>query len=152
MNGAGTETVRAIWSKSQEKVKIYFDFDLLCDNFQSTIHMAIISCGETARCIRSVSKAFSELGKPTWSSLPFRNQQNIHKAIMQKLTWPRFNLNRWAAPDVLLHLRHTFTGRLVWVICGTNRDLVLDAALALQAVPALTASGESWGKGQDFWV
>lgn len=68
---------------------------------------------------------------------------------MQKLTWPRLDLNRWAAPDVLLHLRHTFTGRLVWVICGTNCDLVLNAALALQAVPALPASGESWRR-EDF--
>ncbi len=56
---------------------------------------------------------------------------------MQKLTWPRLDLNGGAAPDVLLHLRHALPGRLVGVVCGTNCDLVLNAALALQVIPSL---------------
>lgn len=54
-----------------------------------------------------------------------------------KLTWPWFDLNCRAAPDVLLHLGHALSGRLVGVVCGTNCDLVLNAALALQVIPAL---------------
>lgn len=55
----------------------------------------------------------------------------------QKLTWPWLDLNCCAAPDVLLHLRHAFPGRLVGVVCSTNCDLILYAALALQVIPAL---------------
>lgn len=57
----------------------------------------------------------------------------------KKLTWPRLDLDGCAAPDVLLHLRHALAGRLVGVVRGAHRDLVLDAALALQVIPALPA-------------
>lgn len=63
--------------------------------------------------------------------------QNLDSAITKKLTWPRLDLNCWAAPDVLLHLRHALPGRLVGIVCGANCDLVLNAALALQVIPAL---------------
>lgn len=54
-----------------------------------------------------------------------------------KLTWPRLDLDCCAAPDVLFHLRHALSGCLVGVVSGANRDLVLNAALALQVIPAL---------------
>lgn len=54
-----------------------------------------------------------------------------------KLTWPGLDLDCCAAPDVLLHLRHALSGCLVGVVSGANRDLVLNAALALQVIPAL---------------
>lgn len=64
-------------------------------------------------------------------------QQNSETAIRQTLTWPRLDLNCWAAPDVLLHLRHALPGCLIGVVCSTNCDLVLNAALALQVIPSL---------------
>lgn len=59
------------------------------------------------------------------------------ECLWVKLTWPWFDLNCCAAPNVLLHLRHALSGRLVRVVGGTNCDLVLNAALALQVIPAL---------------
>lgn len=72
-----------------------------------------------------------------WHKRGWKVQQNVYTAILQKLTWPRLDLNCWAAPDVLLHLRHTLSSCLVGVICGTNCDLVLNTPLALQVIPAL---------------
>lgn len=65
-----------------------------------------------------------------------------------KLTWPRLDLDRRAAPDVLLHLRHTLSGRLVGVVSGAHRDLVLNAALALQVIPALPVQRRGGGGGK----
>lgn len=51
----------------------------------------------------------------------------------------RFYLNGRAAPAILFHLRHPLAGHLVGVISGANGDLILDAALTLQLLTAVTA-------------
>ena len=51
------------------------------------------------------------------------------------------DLDGRAAPDVLLHLGHALAGHLVGVVRGAHRDLVLDAALPGQQLPALPAWG-----------
>lgn len=52
------------------------------------------------------------------------------------LTRTGLDLDRCAAPYVLLHLRHSLPGGLVGVVCGAHCDLVLNAALTLQVVLA----------------
>lgn len=57
------------------------------------------------------------------------------------LTWTRgsrFDLDGWATPDVLFHLRHTLAGHLVGIVGGTHRDFVLNTALTFQMLPAIS--------------
>lgn len=116
-------------------------FDQLCDNFHTIWQLSAGWNGKKQwfRSFLGTWKLQLAVLDPYmlegWHNWGWKVQQNT--AIMQKLTWPRLDLNCWAAPDVLLHLRHSLPGCLVGVICGTNCDLVLNTALALQVIPAL---------------
>lgn len=120
-------------------------FDQLCDNFHAIWQLSAGWNGEK-QWFRSFLGTWKLSGylslipmclKAATYNWGQKIQQNADTAIRQKLTWPRLDLNCWAAPDVLLHLRHALPGRLVRVVRGTNCDLVLNASLALQVIPAL---------------